>query len=115
MVGGSSRPVTENVGWSGCNTALESTAHDLPIVTMASPLMRGRHSLAILQQMGMAETVAETVDAYVAIAVRLARDAEWRGDVRGRIAVNKHALYRDRSAIDALQSFLLQAAQSPSA
>jgi predicted O-linked N-acetylglucosamine transferase (SPINDLY family) len=105
----------DSIGWSGCNTALESTAHDLPIVTMASPFMRGRHSLAILQQMGMAETVAETVDAYVAIAVRLARDAEWRGDVRGRIAVNKHALYRDRFAIDALQSFLLQAAQSPSA
>jgi protein O-GlcNAc transferase len=105
----------DSIGWSGCNTALESTVHDLPVVTMASPLMRGRHSLAILQQMGITETIADTVDAYVEIAMRLARDAAWRDAIRLRIAARKHTLYRDQSAISALEAFLLQAAQSPSA
>jgi predicted O-linked N-acetylglucosamine transferase (SPINDLY family) len=33
----------DSIDWSGCNSALESLAHDLPIVTMPGPLMRGRH------------------------------------------------------------------------
>ena len=68
----------DSIGWSGCNTTLESTAHDLPIVTLPTPLMRGRHTLAILRQMGITETIADTVDDYIEIAVRLAHDTAWR-------------------------------------
>ena len=38
----------DTIGWSACNSALESLTHDLPIVTLAGPMMRGRHSAAIL-------------------------------------------------------------------
>ncbi len=56
----------DSINWSGCNSTLESLVHDLPIVTMAGPLMRGRHSIAILRMMGVTETIAETIDDYVA-------------------------------------------------
>ena len=36
--------------------------------------MRGRHSAAILRMMGVTETVATTIDEYVAIAARLGQD-----------------------------------------
>jgi protein O-GlcNAc transferase len=68
--------------------------------------MRGRHSMAILQMMDVTETIAETIDDYVSIAARLARDKAWRRAIRAKIAANKHRLYRDRAAIAALEDFL---------
>ena len=62
----------DSVGWSGCNSTLESLANDLPIVTMPGEQMRGRHSAAILQMMGVTDTIAQTLDDYVAMAARLA-------------------------------------------
>lgn len=98
--------VLDSIGWSGCNSTLESLAHNLPIVTMPGKLMRGRHGAAILTMMGVRETVAESVDAYVAKAARLAHDLPWRMQIRGKIADGKHRIYRDRSCIEALQDFL---------
>jgi predicted O-linked N-acetylglucosamine transferase (SPINDLY family) len=31
--------VLDSIGWSGCNSTLESLVHDLPIVTMTGDLM----------------------------------------------------------------------------
>jgi protein O-GlcNAc transferase len=98
--------VLDSLDWSGCNSTLECLSHDLPIVTMTGPLMRGRHSTAILEMMGVTDTIAATVDAYVATAVRLAKDASLRAAVKSRIAANKHRLYRDRSCIAGLEAFL---------
>jgi protein O-GlcNAc transferase len=105
----------DSIGWSGCNTTLESLHHDLPIVTMTAPLMRGRHTMAILKRMGVEEMITETVDGYVATAVRLARDKSWRQAIKSQIAANKHQIYRDPAPIAALQEFLNTAArQRPS-
>jgi protein O-GlcNAc transferase len=98
----------DSIGWSGCNSTLESLPHDLPIVAMAGPLMRGRHSLAILRMMGVTETIAETIDDYVSIAVRLALDVPWRSAVKARIAAGKHRIYFDRACISKLEQFLSQ-------
>jgi predicted O-linked N-acetylglucosamine transferase (SPINDLY family) len=96
----------DSLGWSGCNSMLESLAHDLPVVTMGGGLMRGRHGVAILTMMGVTETIAASIDDYVAIASRLGRDAAWRSAVKARIAANKHRVYRDRACIVALEDFL---------
>jgi predicted O-linked N-acetylglucosamine transferase (SPINDLY family) len=99
----------DSIGWSGCNSTLESLAHDLPIVTLAGAFMRGRHTAAILEMMGVDETIARSVDDYVAIAVRLGRDAAARAAVRARIAANKPRVYGDRACIAALEDFLERA------
>lgn len=96
----------DSIGWSGCNSALESLQHDLPIVTLRGALMRGQHSAAILQMMDMSETIAGTVDEYIAIAVRLAGAPQERRQLKERVAANKHRLYRDRACITALEDFL---------
>jgi predicted O-linked N-acetylglucosamine transferase (SPINDLY family) len=103
--------VLDSIGWSGCTTMLETSVHDLPIVTLGGTLMRGRHSLAFLQMMGITETIAESIDDYIAIAARLAGDGEWRAAVKKRVAENKQRLYRDRACIDALEDFLQRAAR----
>ena len=76
--------VLDSIGWSGCNSMLESLVHDLPIVTLTGPLMRGRHATAILKMMDMPETIAASIDGYVAAAVRIARDGAWRSALRTR-------------------------------
>ena len=38
--------------------------------------------------MGVTETIAEAMDDYVSLAVRLALDVQWRTAVRHRIAEN---------------------------
>lgn len=96
----------DSLGWSGCNSLLESLAHDLPVVTMPGALMRGRHGSAILTMMDVTETVATSVDEYLVVAARLGRDKAWRDAVKARVAANKHRLYRDRVCIDALEDFL---------
>lgn len=96
----------DSIGWSGCNSTLEAAACDLPVVTLPGEFMRGRHSFAILTMMGMTETIAETIDDYVMLAVRLARDPEWRRSIANRVAGKKHLLYRDKTCITALEDFL---------
>ena len=103
----------DSIDWSGCNSALESLPHDLPIVTVPGALMRGRHSTAILKMMGITETIAGTVDDYVAIAARLANDPHERQALSRRIAENKQRVYRDRACITALEDFLDRVARQP--
>jgi predicted O-linked N-acetylglucosamine transferase (SPINDLY family) len=73
--------------------------------------MRGRHTAAILRMMDACETIAQTVDEYVSLAVRLGRNPEFRTAVRTKIAANKNRIYRDRSCIAALEAFLSLAVQ----
>ena len=100
----------DSIGWSGGNTTLEALAQDLPVVTCEGALMRGRVSAGMLRMMGMPETVAATIDDFVALAIRIGRDRSWRAEIKARIAADKHRLYRDRTSIVALEGFLERAA-----
>ncbi len=106
---GSCDIVLDSIGWSGCNSILESLAHDLPIVTLAGELMRGRHAAAILNRMDVRETTAVSVEEYISIAVALGRDQARRGEASSRISASKHRVYRDLECIAGLESFVEQA------
>jgi len=67
--------------------------------------------MAILKMMGVTETITETIDDYVSIAVRLGRDVPWRLAIKNRISENKHRLYRDRTCVTALEEFLNRVAR----
>jgi protein O-GlcNAc transferase len=103
----------DNIGWSGNNTTMESTAYNLPIVTLPGELMRGRHSLAILKMMGIEETIASNKEEYVQIAIRLGKDSQYRQHISQLIASNKHKLYGDLKPVRALEDFLLQVVNKP--
>jgi len=81
---------------------------------MSGPMMRARHSLAFLAMMDVTETIAGSVDDYVAVAARLAHDAQWRAEIGRKIADNRHRLYRDRTPIAALEDFLERAVRGTS-
>ena len=99
----------DNIGWSGNNTAMESTLFNLPIVTFPGEMMRSRHTMAILQMMGIEETIAQSKDHYIEIALHLGRDPKFRKQISQKIALNKDKLVGDMSPVRALEDFLLQA------
>jgi len=102
----------DSIEWSGGNTTLESLPFNKPIVTLPGRFMRGRHTHAILRRMGMRETIAGNVEEYVSIAVRLARDVQWREAVSEKISRNKHRIYGDLECVRAMERFLTQVSGS---
>jgi predicted O-linked N-acetylglucosamine transferase (SPINDLY family) len=101
--------VLDSIGWSGCNSILESLNHNLPMVAFEGEMMRGRHAAAILTMMGIGDATARTIDDYVAIAVALGRDENRRAGLSGQIEHNKHRVYRDLQPVRALEAFLDEA------
>jgi protein O-GlcNAc transferase len=95
----------DSIGWSGGNTTLEAVACDLPVVTLPTELMRGRHTLAILKMMGVGETIASSPQAYVELAAALA-DPKRRARVAAKVARGKARLYRDEAAVRGFEDFL---------
>jgi predicted O-linked N-acetylglucosamine transferase (SPINDLY family) len=104
----------DSIGWSGGNTTLEAIAQDLPVVTHEGEFMRGRISAGILRMMGMAETIATTIDEYVALAARMGTDPAWRLALKARVIADREKLYRDRTCIVALEQFIERAARTQS-
>jgi protein O-GlcNAc transferase len=98
----------DSIGWSGCNSTLESLPQNLPIITLQGPLMRGRHSAAILRMMNITETITHDVDEYISKAIRLAQNLDERAALSRKISVNKHLVYRDRECVAALEEFLVR-------
>jgi predicted O-linked N-acetylglucosamine transferase (SPINDLY family) len=103
----------DSIGWSGLNSALESLAADLPIVTWPGPLMRGRHCHAILQMLGIGETIAGSEGEYVDIAVRLARDPALRAMLRQKTAASKAKLFADPTPVRALEQWIEHVVRRP--
>jgi predicted O-linked N-acetylglucosamine transferase (SPINDLY family) len=103
----------DSIGWSGCNSTMESLACNIPIVTAPGPLMRGRHSSAILKMMDVTETIADSAEDYISIAARLANNADERLMVSSKVADRKHRVYHDHECIAALENFLDRAARRP--
>jgi len=98
----------DTIGFSGFNTALQAVECGLPIVTREGRFMRGRFASAILKRMGLAELVAQSEEDYVALAVRLARDIQYREHVRSRIAASRQVLFEDLAPIRALEDLLVK-------
>ena len=107
--------VLDSIGWSGCNSILESLVHNLPIVTLAGEMMRGRHTAAILDMMDVRGTTARTIDEYVSIAGFLGRTTAKRTELSAEIASKKHRVHRDRTCIAALEAFLDEAVRNQGA
>jgi protein O-GlcNAc transferase len=98
--------ILDTIGWSGGKSTLDCLALDPAIVTLPGRLMRGRHTAAILRWIGSEATIAGSLDEYVAIAVRLARDPSWLAEVRQAVAGGKHRAFDDLAYVRALENFL---------
>lgn len=95
----------DSLAWSGDNTTREAIAFYLPIVTYPTELMRGRHSYGILKMLYMEETIANSEEEYINIAVKLGQDQNWRQKIKEKIKANIDLLYNDLECVRALEKF----------
>jgi predicted O-linked N-acetylglucosamine transferase (SPINDLY family) len=102
----------DSPGWSGCNSTLETLGAALPMVTLDAPLMRGRHTAAILRRLGLERLIARDVDGFVATALGLGADADLRRRIGGEIAARKGRLYGDKAPIRAMEDVLVAALEA---
>jgi predicted O-linked N-acetylglucosamine transferase (SPINDLY family) len=98
--------ILDTIGFSGFNTAMQAMECSLPIVTREGRFMRGRLASGVLKRMGLPELIAASEEQYVALAVRLARDGEYRAQIGARIEACRQVLYDDHAPIRALEAFL---------
>ena len=95
-------------GWSGGNTTLEALNLDLPIVTTPGKYMRGRHSAAILKQLDLEDSIAESVDSWVQKASAYANDPALRKASAENIKAASNKAYRDPRVIEGLATSLVE-------
>ena len=106
----------DTFGFSGGNTSLDALSVGLPVVTLPGEFMRGRQTSAMLSALPATAhnaLIANTIDDYRAIAVRLLGDAEERARLRREIDVNIRSLFDDPAAVAAMRAWLL--ANAPNA
>lgn len=96
----------DTIGFSGYNTAMQAVECALPVVAYEGRFLRGRLASGILRRMGLDELVAKSEGDYVDIAVKLARDAAYWGEVRERVISARAGLAGDAAPVHALQQFL---------
>jgi protein O-GlcNAc transferase len=98
--------------FGGGNTTYEAFAAGLPIVTWPGPFMRGRVTAACYQRMGMTELIADSMEKYVDLALRVAHDREFNARVRGKIANAASVLFDDIGAVRELEKFFSAAVEA---
>jgi len=64
--------------WAGC-----------PVLTLAGQTFVSRVAGSLLRAMGLLELITTSLEAYQAMALRLARDADLLADLRARLAANR--------------------------
>ncbi len=101
----------DTFGWSGGNTVFDAIACGLPVVTCPGEFMRGRHACGILKTIGITETIAANEAEFVAIAVRLGLDPDYRTSIRQKIQQHHSRLFEDKTCVDALETFYRQVVQ----
>jgi protein O-GlcNAc transferase len=101
----------DTIGFSGFNTAMQAVECGIPIVTREGRFLRGRLASGILKRMGLQELIVGSEEDYVALAVKLIRDAEYRERTRRRIEAERHVLFEDIAPIRALEDFLARVAK----
>ena len=85
---------------------MEAISLNKPIVTCPSEFMRGRHTYSILRKLNVEETIASSKEKYVEIAVRLAKDKDFRNSIINKIVKSKKKLFNDDKPIRFLEEVI---------
>ena len=85
---------------------MEAISLNKPIVTCPSEFMRGRHTYSILRKLNIEETIASSKEKYVEIAVKLAKNNDFRNSIINKIVKNKKKLFNDDKSIRFLEEMI---------
>ena len=79
--------------FGGCNSSAEALSVGAPLVCLPGSSLGGRFTLGLYKEMDLESSVATSSEEYVAFALRLGRDADYRADLSERIKERAAALF----------------------
>jgi predicted O-linked N-acetylglucosamine transferase (SPINDLY family) len=85
--------------FGGVNTTYDGLSYGKPIVTLPSGFHRGRYTLGCYRKLQLEDCVASSVEDYVQLAGRLARERDYRDFLSQRIHNASPALFEDAAAV----------------
>jgi tetratricopeptide (TPR) repeat protein/glycosyltransferase involved in cell wall biosynthesis len=85
----------DTLPYNAHTTASDALWAGLPVLTCAGRAFAGRVAASLLTAVGVAELVTDSLEAYEALALRLARDPSLLGGLRAKLAQNRltHPLF----------------------
>jgi predicted O-linked N-acetylglucosamine transferase (SPINDLY family) len=92
--------------FGGGNTSWQAIAAGTPVVTWPGRFLRGRYTQALYRLAGATDTVVDSAQAYVEMAVRLARDRAFRAAVQARVEAGAGRIFADRTHVEGLAAAL---------
>ena len=105
----------DTIDWNGGNSSFQSFSLDCPVVTLPTSLMRGRHTVAMLEVLEIPDLIAKDADDYIDISTRLLRDNDFYLEMKRLIAERKHRLFHDQAIAAAFRQAVDAMVQSQSA
>ena len=91
--------------FSGGNTTFEAIALGKAIVTLDGAFMRGRVSAGMYRQMELMECVANDLDGYIKVAVKLGADPDFRASIEKSIEEKRGLLFDDPEVVPEFEKF----------
>ncbi len=83
--------VLDTLPYNAHTTASDALWTGVPLVTCRGKSFAGRVAASLLTAIGLPELIAEDLDAYEALVLKLARDNAALGSLRKKLAANRHA------------------------
>ena len=103
----------DTIDWNGGNSSFQSFSLDCPVVTLPTDFMRGRHTVAMLEQMKIPELVANSRENYVEISSRLLKQPAFYNEMKERISHQKTQLFGQLDVAKAFKTFVDATTLSP--
>jgi protein O-GlcNAc transferase len=99
------------IHYGGGLTSFDGLSLNKPIVTLPGNFSRGRFTHGFYRTMDIDECIATDPEDYVARAIRLGTDAEWRQHVTDRIRQTSAVLFESQAAVADYDRILRQLVQ----
>jgi predicted O-linked N-acetylglucosamine transferase (SPINDLY family) len=85
--------------FGGCNSSLESFSLNKPVITQPSKMINGRFTHGFYQKMDILDLVANSMDEYVDLAIKLIKDKAFYAEMSEKIYINKNKLFNEELTI----------------
>ncbi len=95
--------------FSGGNTSFEAFALGKPVVTHEGEFMRGRVTAGMYRMMGLEGCIAETLEDYIEIALKLGTDETHRNQISAAVKQANSVLFHDSQVVAEFEAFFKNA------
>ena len=100
--------VLDPIHFGGGNSSYETIGQGVPLVTLPGDYLRSRITTALYRKMHFEKLIVDSPARYVQLAVRLAREPEYRRSIVEEIEARRDVLFEDPAEVRCLEAWLAE-------